>query len=224
MTDKAKPTSFFFGLFLLIVLMIGVTAYCGILTGRWAPFTGLEEAREVLRELPLTIGDWEAGEERQLSKDDVTMLQIENGYICRRYKNSVSQAEVNLVIMIGKTGLVTAHTPEFCFGGRNYEKESTRSAIAFPIVNYSGKGPTDDLLWKVNFINRAAQGGTISFYYGVGVGDSWLASENPRTELLRYRYAYKLQAEAMVDGETDNVRQFLGDTLPTVQKYLRPCQ
>lgn len=224
MTEKTKSTTFYFGLILLVALMLGVTAYCGLLTERWAPFTGLEEARKVLRELPMKIGDWEASEDRPLSKDEIAMLQIENGYVCRRYKNTTTQAEVNLVLMIGKTGLVTAHTPEFCFGGRNFEKEKTRSAVAFPIVHYSGKGPTDDMFWKVNFVNRAAQGGTISFYYGFGVGDTWLASENPRFELLSYRYAYKLQAEAMVDGETDNVRQFLTDCLPTIQEHLRPCR
>lgn len=219
-TPKAPPIVF--GIILLSVLMLAITAYCGMLTERWTPFTGLSDARAKLKELPLTIGDWEAEGEGVLAKEDVIMLQIENGYISRRYKNSKTQAVVNLVLMIGKTGLIVVHTPEVCFGGKNYEKEETRSVVSFPIVDYSGVGPTDDEFWKVNFVNRAAQGGTISFYYGVSVGDSWIAAENPRSSLQRFRYVYKIQAEAMVDGETDNVHLFLSDCLPTIHEYMLP--
>lgn len=219
-----KSKTFIIGLILVVLVMLGTTVYCGWLTERWAPFAGLEETRKALKELPLTIGDWEAAEELSLLKGDVTMLRIENGYISRRYKNSRNQATVNLVIMAGQTGRVVVHTPEVCFGGKNFEKEDTKTVVAFPIEDYSGNGPPEDEFWKVNFVNRSAQGGTISFYFATSVGDSWVASENPRNLFRRYRFAYRIQVEAMVDGETDNVAEFLTDCLPKIHEHMRPCR
>lgn len=219
-----KTSPFFLGLALLIVITAAITAYSGFQTGRWMPLRGLEESRKLLRELPMTIGDWTAEEELELFKQDTAQLQIEDGYIYRKYQNVKTQAEVHLVIMVGKTGLVVVHTPEVCFGGRNYEKADTRSVETFPIAEYSGSGPTDDSFWKVDFINRAVEGGTISFYYGVSVDGAWLAAENPRVSLRHYRYAYRLQAQAAVDGDTDNVRDFLHDILPTLHEFIKPCR
>lgn len=219
-----KSKTFVIGLILVVLAMLGTTVYCGWLTERWAPFAGLDETRDVLKSLPMTIGDWEAEEELSLAKGDITMLRIENGYISRQYRNSRNQATVNLVIMVGQTGRVVVHTPETCFGGRNYEKEDGKEVIVFPIEDYSGSGPPDDKFWKVNFVNRAAQGGTISFYYATSVGDAWVASDNPRNLFRRYRYAYRIQAESRVEGEADNVAEFLTDCLPVIHEHLRPCR
>lgn len=206
--------------------MLAVTLYCGTLTGRWSSFRGLDESKEALQTLPWTIGDWVADPEHagKLAKDDVTMLQIENAYIVRRYKHSKTLTEVNLILMVGPTGRVVVHTPEICFGGRDYEKEEAKAVVAFPAGTYSESGAADDTFWKLNFVNKSVRGGTISFYYGVSVGDVWAALENPRSDFQRYRYAYKLQAEAAVDGENDNVKQFLEDCLPTIHGCMRPCQ
>lgn len=223
---STKSAPLFLGIFLIIAIMLSVTLYCGSLTGRWSTFRGLDESKEALQQLPWTIGDWEANPEKagKLSKEDVNMLQIEDAYIVRRYKNTKTMAEVNLIMMVGPTGRVVVHTPEICFGGRDYEKEDAKIVVSFPVGNYMENDATDDMFWKLNFVNKSARGGTISFYYGVSAGGPWIASENPRSDFQRYRYAYKLQAEASVDGETDNVKQFLEDCLATIHEHMRPCQ
>ncbi|GHT31303.1 hypothetical protein FACS1894214_2490 [Planctomycetales bacterium] len=223
---RHKLTSLVIGIVLIAGTMLTVTAVCGNLTGRWSRFKGLEESRTLLKELPSVIGDWEADPEDDavLSKSDIAMLEIENGYIVRKYKNSKNAATVNLMLIVGPTGKVVVHTPEICFGGRDYKKEDTRIKVEFPIADYSGSGATDDTFWKVRFTNQSISGGRIAFYYAVSSGNEWIASEDPRAALQRFRYVYKLQIQAFEDGDNDNVKAFLTDCLPVIHRHIKQYQ
>lgn len=211
------------GIVLVSVLTLAVTAYSAMLTGRWSQFSGYPEAQKLLRELPLRIDDWEAEKEGTLATADAKALEIENGYITRTYRNVHSQNFVNLTIMVGKTGRVSVHTPEICFGGKNYEKEDQRTVVPISIKKEDGDS-TEDQFWKVNFNNKASSGGTISFYYGISSGKNFEALEDPRFAFRRYRYVYKLQAESITDNTTDNLKQFMIDCLPTIHQHMRDCE
>lgn len=226
MTSKKdkKTSQFAVGIIVAVVILVGVTAYSGMTSGRWGAFRGQEEAQKALKELPMEIGDWVADKEETLSRQDVLMLQIQNGYIVRRYVNAKTRATVNLMIMVGPTGRVVVHTPEVCFGGKNFEKEDSRTMVPITVPKSDGSGEWNNEFWRVNFINKSIQGGTISFYYGVSVGSEWNASDNPRLAFQYYRYAYRMQVEAFVDGETDNARVFLEECLPVIHDHLKPCR
>ena len=222
----SKLAPLIIGIVLVCLLTGGVAAYSGTLTGRWIHFRGYGDAQKLLRELPLQIEDWEAEKEGTLVSGDVSMLEIENGYVTRVYKNTNSQQFVNFTMMVGKTGKISVHTPEICFGGKNYDKENTRTVVTIPIADQRGdeNGPIEDSFWKVNFVSKSSQKGTISFYYGISVGKAWEAHEDPRSVFRRYRYAYKLQAEAVADENSDVLKQFLIDCLPTIHKHMRDCE
>ncbi|MDR2169077.1 MAG: EpsI family protein [Planctomycetaceae bacterium] len=224
--EKSKnPFQFFVGITIAIMILFAVTVYVGVKTARWSNFSGLDEARKRLRELPLTIGDWSSKVDYELSEQDVKYLQIQDGYISRRYKNSKTQAEVYITIMVGKTGVVVVHSPEICFGGRDYKKdEKGRVSVKFPILNFASKATDENMLWKVKFINNSARGGTIAFYYGVSVGNGWVADEKPRSRFGGFRYAYKIQVQANEDGQDDIAKSFLTDCLPTISNYILPCR
>ncbi len=225
-TKSAPSSSLFVGIFIVAVLTLAVTVYCGNLTGRFGNSHKQQEAGKLLKELPMTIGDWVAEKEELLPKTDVDQLEIENGYICRRYRNSKSHSEVFLTLMVGPTGRIVVHTPEFCFGGKNYTKEEGRTPVSFPIVAPAANAPTDDTFWQVNFINKDIQADKISFYYGVSTGQTWVAVENPRSEFSRYRFVYKMQTEALgaASGTADVASAFLTDALPTIHKHLLACE
>ena len=217
--------SLLIGVLVVAILTLGVTVYCGVRTQRFASFRGIDESRKLLKELPLTIGDWEAEKEGPLNEADIHQLEIENGFLSRRYKNTKTRSEVNFVMMIGPAGRVVVHTPEFCFGGKNFEKEDRTALVSLPIAAPSEKGPTDETFWKISFINRALQGEKISFYYSVSSGGPWSAVENPRYEFSRFLYVYKIQVEAIIGpGGADPAYAFLADTLPTIRQYMKPCQ
>ena len=214
------------GIIIIIAVTFAITIPAGNLTGRWSTFEGLDEARALLKQLPMQIGDWTAEKEGELSENSVAMLRVQDSYISRTYKNSVTQAVVYVTCMVGPTGKITVHTPEVCFGGKDYEKEAVRSVKTIDVQLASGDEIVDSF-WRLDFIGRSMDlNNRISFYWGVSTGDVWQAVENPRSTFQRYRYVYKIQAEAYsgVSEESDNVRKFLEDCLPTIHDHLRPCK
>jgi hypothetical protein len=222
--NMSKSTQFIIGIVLIIVITFCMTVYSGMQTGRWSQFSGLIDARKVLKDLPKEINDWTMeGEEQVLDNETTTMLQIQDGYIARSYRNNKTQAVVHFVLMVGPTGRVVVHTPEICFGGKDYQKEENRVSVTFPVTLQDVSGESDDTFWKVDFINRGLRHDKISFYYSVSLGKSWIAAENPRSAFQFSRYAYKFQVQALSDGELDNAKIFLQDCLPTVHEFLRPC-
>ena len=211
------------GIALVVVLALLVALYVGLMTERWMPFTGLEAARMHLRDaevMPMVIGDWEALEELTLSKTDLEQLRIKDGYISRRYRNIKTQAEVHFTIMVGHTGLLVVHTPEICFGGRDYINDGSRVQKAITVDALDSSETYNDNFWRVSFTNPQLGGGTIMFYYAVSAGSEWNAVKNPRSTFSKYRYVYKIQVQALVTKESDAIEQFLYDCLPTIHQAM----
>ena len=223
---NAKNTSLVLGVVIVAVITVTVTYYSDSFSGRWGTFQGLSEIRATMKTLPLQIGDWQAAGERELDPTAVSMLRIQDSYILRSYKNAVTNDVVHLTLMVGPTGKITVHTPEICFGGKDYERDSDRLQIPINAMLESGD-EIADTFWKTNFTGRSLDtNNRVSFYYAVSPGDAWHAVEHPRSTFQGYRYVYKLQAEAFsgIGSEEDTVKRFLIDCLPTVHKHLLPCK
>ncbi|MDR3182712.1 MAG: EpsI family protein [Planctomycetaceae bacterium] len=220
---KSKPL--FIGLLIFAVLTVAVTAYSGSLTGRWGTPIAVNEARAALKLLPMTIGNWQAEKEGELDKSSVTMLEVKDSYITRSYKNTMTQTVVHITIILGPSGRVTVHTPEICFGGKDYAKEGDRVSVPINVQVDNGAKTIEDSFWRVDFAGKSLDtSNRISFYYGHSSGDAWIATENARWTFAKYRYAYKLQAQAYTgtsgDAPTDTVKEFLTDVLPEIHQHL----
>jgi len=217
------------GIVIIAIITVAITRYAGSMTGRWGDFDGIKEARAVLKTLPLEIdgavGTWVADGERALDSESIRMLRIQNSYILRTYRNTVTQEAVHLTIMVGPTGRITVHTPEICFGGRDYEIEAARTHIPFSVQLASGE-EIEDMFWRVDFVGRTLDiDNRISFYWAVSTGGPWEARNNPRRDFRSYRFVYRIQAEAFFGSAEggDAVRRFLEDALPVIHEHLRPC-
>ena len=213
------------GIVIISTITVAITFSAGSLSGRWGVFSGLDDARATLKTLPMEIGDWQAEKEGELDKTSVTMLRIQDSYVHRTYRNSVTQAVVYLTFMVGPTGKITVHTPEVCFGGKDFEKDAERTSVQIAVEREADE--IIDSFWRINFTGRAIDTNSrISFYYAVSPGDTWNAVESPRSTYQTYRYVYKLQAEAYagVGGDGDNARKFLEDCLPVIHKHMLPCK
>ena len=220
-----RTTPIFTGLIIIVAITVVVTVYAGNLSGRWGAFSGLDEARAALRALPMEIGDWKAEKEGELDKTAVTMLRIQDSYVFRTYKNSEGTV-VHVTFMVGPTGKITVHTPEVCFGGKDYEKDAARTSVQIHVQREEDE--VVDSFWRISFTGRSMDmNNRISFYYAVSPGDTWSAVESPRSTYQMYRYVYKIQVEAysgISDDGRDNVRKFLEDCLPTIHAHMRPCK
>ena len=219
--------SFIVGITVIVLITVGVTLYTGADWGRWGSLRGLDEARALLKNLPMQIGDWVAEKEGELDSTSITMLRIQDSYVFRSYKNTDTQAFVRVTFMVGPAGRITVHSPEVCFGGKDYKMESARERVEFNVLPLSSDKETIDTFWKVNYVGQSLDtNNLISFYYAVSPGDAWKAVEHPRLTFQKYRYVYKLQAEAFSGTEEaeDTVKKFLSECLPTFHEYLRPCE
>ena len=226
---KKNTTQLIIGIAIVSVLTVAVTAASGVLFQRWEHFgavEGMDEIRSVLRELPMEINGWVAEEERELDQTSINILKIQNSYVHRIYRNVRTDATVHLTLMVGPTGRITVHTPLVCFGGRNFAREGNPARVEIDVELASGEEIVDTF-WNVSFVNQSVGANNrISFYYGVSPGDFWHAEVNPRVFFQRYRFVYRIQAEAFTAAgdEVDTVRQFLEDILPTIHEYMRPCR
>jgi len=223
---KRRTAPLLFGIIIIIAVTLAITYPAGNLTGRWGSFEGLDEARTLLKQLPMEIGDWKAEKEGILGDQSIAMLRIQDSYLYRAYKNSETQAVVYVTFMVGPTGRITTHNPEVCFGGKDYDKEEERSPKTVDVQLTSGDEIVDTF-WRLDFIGRSLDvNNRISFYWGVSTGDVWQAVANPRSTFQMYRYVYKIQAEAYsgVGDESDNVRKFLEDCLPIIHEHMLPCR
>ena len=223
---KKSKGSFLAGIIVVFVLTIAVTLVAGWLTQRWEWFGGLSEAREALKSLPMQMGSWEADEEGTLTDESVNTLRIQNSYIYRMYKHKNTQVVVYVTLMVGPSGKITVHTPEICFGGRDYVKDSVRVSVPITVQLSSGDDE-DNTFWRVNFTGQSLDvNNRISFYYAVSTGGAWNAVEKPRTTYQKYRNVYKIQAQAYAGtgDEGDSVKQFLEDCLPFIHDHLMECK
>ena len=214
------------GATVIAVITVAMTVYSATLTGRFGGFMGITEARAGIKALPMEIVHWQAEKEREIGDGAVAMLRIQDSYILRTYKNTATGDEVHVTLMVGPSGKVSVHNPEICFGGRDYKMESARSRVPIGVLLSSGD-EIDDTFFRVDFVGQSLDvNNRISFYWGISTGDAWDAVENPRFHFRRFRYVYKLQAEAYsgTGADNDTVKRFLEDCLPTIHSHLRQCR
>ncbi|MDR0521894.1 MAG: exosortase-associated EpsI family protein [Planctomycetaceae bacterium] len=234
MSKKILPV--FIGICVIAAVTAGVALGTGLyLTGRWGAFSGQIEAADALKKIPMVIGNWRAEREETLDDASITMLKIQDSYIYRLYRNELTGATVHLTLIVGQSGRISVHTPEVCFGGKNYEKQDNPASVLIPAaVNTVNNDPSSekkelsDTFWKLDFVSNSldVDNKRISFYYAVGTGGEWIATRSPRKDFRMYRYLYKIQVQAHSgeSGSEDNVRAFLTDCLPVIHANLLPCR
>src|SRR4051812_4852958 len=99
-------------------LLVGFGVAEGFWTDRWHQSHAAYDAGRQLAGLPLAVGDWEgAGGEldpRQVVKAELT------GSILRQYANKSNGTTVTVLLVCGRPGPVSVHTPDVCFVGSGF--------------------------------------------------------------------------------------------------------
>src|SRR5260370_5182040 len=99
-------------------LVLAAGTIHGALTDRWSASTSVAEAARRLDAVPQTLADWH-GEEAPLDTDNLQSLQSAGikGHLSRRYRNIVTGERISLLIVCGRPGPISVHTPDICYGG-----------------------------------------------------------------------------------------------------------
>lgn len=228
-SNRTENGSLIVGFVVVLLITLSTTYVVGSNWGRWGNFPEkMKLAGQSVDAIPHEFGSWEAsGEDEKLDQASVEQLELSR-YVVRRYQNKATNERVSLIFMVGPTGRLTAHTPQICFGGRNYRQVGDPTPIVFPYEDPNDHSPKKDALTKLIFRNQAIQGGTKMFYYGVSTGDEWIPlTGKSRSQMQNYRFLYKIQLEAFVldesSDENDVIARFLRDFLPHIRGKLAKC-
>jgi hypothetical protein len=164
-----------------IVVSGGVQGYW---TGRWDRADEAEKSAALLRQLPLTLGDWQG---QDLPVDPAEVGKV-SAYLYRRYVNQRNGASVAVVLASGRPGPVSIHTPDVCYTASGYE--SARWQVINPGL--------DTLLpaaefKTAHFVKTKSAGQThLRVFWAWNARGAWSVPENPRLAFAGYPVLYKL--------------------------------
>src|SRR5438128_962489 len=107
---------------LLFLAAFPLLAAVGIVEGLWTnrrgPSADLEAATARLDDVPLTAGAWE-GQALELDRQQVVQAGV-HGYLMRRYVHRETGNALTVLIVCGRHGPVSIHTPDVCYNGAGF--------------------------------------------------------------------------------------------------------
>jgi hypothetical protein len=205
------------------VLLTG--AVCGSWTDRWRLSDEAERASERLPRVALAVGDWQGEASTQDTSYFVKAGITTN--LVRHYKNRRTGAVVSVLLVCGRPGPISAHTPLTCLGETGYERTSGQTK--FDAAEPGDAGAAAATFWRADFTKYrtavpVAQRVYWSWRGGLGRA-AWDASDVPRTAFVSHNTLFKLYVSRLLTTadpvqDTEPCEDFLRQFLPEVEKVL----
>jgi hypothetical protein len=191
----------------------------GLWSHRWVATSTLADAAERLALVPLTFGDWE-GRELEINEREQRLAQA-TGSIHRSYRHRMTGATVTFMALCGRSGPLSAHTPEVCYAGAGYEEVGTVSRR-----QVTGLG--GDQFWYRQFQKTGPSPLTLGVTYAWTASGPWEAPDNPRLALARHPVLFKLYVIRPLAGpkeppDADPTDDFLRALTPPLRAALFPA-
>jgi hypothetical protein len=186
-------------------------------TDRWGAPPKLSEAAAQLDALPLRIGDWE-GAVLELPAEQVRIANVA-ALSARKYTHRYTHAEVTVLILCGRPGPVSVHTPDVCYQGAGYVMGPSRTEALTEgnnarVADFKKAGPLP---------------ATLRIRWAWSKGGEWMAVESPRLQFAREQILYKMYMVRQVPSggdSSDSIPEIIlaNELLPLLQTSLVPLQ
>src|SRR5262249_12710674 len=126
------------------VLVLAAGTLQGLHSNRWHSSADLEAAVGRLNGVPESFGNWR-GEKQEFDVEELKRAGIK-GHAAYRYRNIVTGEQVTMLIVCGRFGPISVHTPDICYAGAGYEPvgKQTRKEITVD-------GGTPLSVWALRF-------------------------------------------------------------------------
>jgi hypothetical protein len=167
-----------------VLLLVSSGLLHGKWTHRWAPEAAFDDKRfSTLSTLPLTIGDW-TGEDLTLNPQELRLAEARASVI-RRYVHRARGTAVTVVLLGGRAGPISVHTPDVCYRGSGYEEttEATRMTLT---------DAAHDEFWVRNFRKSSATPVQLRIFHSWSSDGRWVAPEHPRFEFAGRPALFKM--------------------------------
>jgi hypothetical protein len=198
----------------VLVIVCGVVH--GYWTDRWQPPVATATAAGRMDALPADLGDW-AGLPLEVKNPQAGGVA---GTIQRRYENRRTGEAVTVMLLCGRAGPVSIHTPEACYGA---------SGFVFGGKSRTAVRQNGGDFWSADAVKSTPAGDTrIRIYWGWNDGKGWAAPDDARWTYVAYRRSpvlYKLYVLRDLNGpagtsKEDPCQTFLEAALPELDRTL----
>ncbi|QDU24147.1 hypothetical protein ETAA1_61610 [Urbifossiella limnaea] len=178
------------------LLVGGLGAVHGVSTDRWGPSGQLQEASASLDRLPPAFGDW-TGEDVPYEPEDMARAGIHR-CVVRLYTNRRTREAVSALVVCGRGGPISVHTPDVCYSAGGY-RQVTDATVRTVVA---GGGTHPFRVARFAKTEGASPAQLEVFWAWSRDGQGWDAPDNPRVTLARAPALYKFYV----------VREFLPGT------------
>ena len=203
----------------VVVIASGIVQ--GFRTDRWTISQELSEAVARINNVPSNFGDW-TGSSMALNQKELDAGGI-IGHLSRRYKNRRDGRIIDVLLVCGRPGPISVHTPDICYAGNGYVLRGSPTRLP---VTFGEPGQTAEA-WRGDFVKQTAVATSgLRILWLWAHGERWIAPDNPRLTFARYRSLYKLYVIRETGGvipdpgEVDPTNQFLADFIPVLDRAL----
>ena len=209
---------------LAIILPAGVIQ--GVWSGRWTPAESFDARLAALGRLPLKLGDWTG---RDLSPEERVFERAgAAGGLTRRYEDGRGGV-VSVLLICGRPGPISVHTPEICYAGAGYAAVTPRVKVTLPANPGAPLTPAAEF-WATDF--RKSDSVTpdyLRIFYAWTVDGTTRPSANPRLDFAGTPALYKLyvvRPTSRLDGDPsrDPATAFIRQFLPAIKAALQPSR
>jgi hypothetical protein len=199
---------------LTLVLSAGVVH--GLWTERWRPAPALEDAAARVARVPLRLGDWTGTE--AASDPEAFAMAGARGYWTRSYVNGRTGQSVLVILMCGRAGRMSVHTPEVCYQGAGYDLFEPPAARAIRAPD----GREFGSFWTAVFAKAAAPRTELRLFWAWTDDGAWRAPASPRWEFRGRPVLYKLYVaqDGRPPGDHGPAPDFLWQALPELNRVL----
>jgi hypothetical protein len=143
--------------------------------------------------------------------------------LSRYYINRHTGAEVAVVVLCGRPGPLSLHSPEVCYAGAGFSISGERQKIPL-----TGEGLPAAEFFNARFIKPGVAPETLNVFWAWKASDgNWAASSDPRLAYVRSTVLYKLYlirrvVRAEEDLSHDPCLDFLRAFMPELEKRVSP--
>jgi exosortase len=208
---------------LAILLVISSGISYGRWTDRWRVSPTLTLAVSRLEQLPTTIGAWKGRTQAvDLRAMDAASIQ---GIVSRSYENSRTGEAITLVLVCGRPGPVSVHTPEICYPGAGYKIVQPQPVRI--TLDPDPRTSSAEFL-AADFENRRAlPADNLRIYWAWNADGVWRAPDSPRLVFATRPVLYKLYLVSRTTPDPEfsmqgSTKEFLQQLLPELDSLMFP--
>ena len=210
--------------FCCLLAVVGVAQ--GVYSYRWKGSAELADRVQRLQRVPLKFGDWEAIDIDEKKETDAKKEALDeatlrvggiSGYFSKAYKSTKTEKTVQMLIVCGRFGPISRHTPDVCYAGAGFKAIGDQVSKRIPQSGLS--------VWALKFNPPPSSGKSpIEVNWAWDGGDGWIAPDYTRWTFVGYSSLYKIYVVRSLlpspdaNDNDDPSASFMQSALPELEK------